>query len=188
MADAGFKSRDMGLRTQKKILSRMATKSIAKAFIDDTTGQLLDDLHNLTRNLSGHKKEADKVIKNIIKIVIKIGILARNDQFSNDEIMLAEKFKRKFHSLAMTIVSFYEVDFSYDRNFLIQSLNECCAMLKQLVGNHLTDKSLSRIDNVFSFFAQPAHMDMVFKKDGEHRASLGRIVDDMHKLMDEGGL
>ncbi|GAB6018733.1 hypothetical protein CHUAL_000408 [Chamberlinius hualienensis] len=188
MADSGFKSRDMGLRTQKKILSRMATKSIAKAFIDDTTGQLLDDLHSMARHLSGHKKDADKVIKNIIKIVIKIGILSRNDQFTNDELILAEKFKRKFHSLAMTIISFFEVDFSYDRNFLNQSLNECCAMLKQLVGNHLTDKSLSRIDHVFSFFSDPEHLDMVFKKEGEHRASLGRIVEDMHKLMDEGGL
>jgi len=188
MADSNFKSRDIGLRAQKKLLSRMANKSIAKAFIDDTTSQLLDNLHRLARNLSGHKKDADKVVKNIIKIVIKIGILYRNDQFSHEELMLAERFKKKFNSVAMTIISFYEVDFSYDRNFLMQSLNECSAMLKQLVGRHLTEKSISRIEHVFGFFSNPSHLDEIFKKDGDYRDLLGKIVADMHKLMEEGGL
>lgn len=188
MSDSNFRSRDIGLRAQKKLLGRMTNKNIVKAFIDDTTAQLLDNLHRMTRALSGHKKDADKMVKNIIKIVIKIGILYRNDQFSPDELLLAERFKKKFHSLAMTVVSFYEVDFSYDRNFLGQSLAECGAMLKQLVGRHLTDKSVSRIDYVFGFFGDPGHLDDVFKGDGEHRDLLAKIVADMHKLMEEGGL
>lgn len=188
MSDSNFKSRDIGLRAQKKLLSRMSNKNFVKAFIDDTTAQLLDNLHRLTRSLSGHKKDADKMVKNIIKIVIKIGILYRNDQFNHDELMLAEHFKKKFHSLAMTVISFYEVDFSYDRQFLVHSLTECSSMLKQLVGRHLTDKSVSRIDYIFQFFSTPNYLDEVFKGDGEHRDLVGKMVSDMHKLMEEGGL
>lgn len=49
MADSAFKSRDIGLRAQKKILSRMATKNIAKTFIDGTTASLLDNLYRLCK-------------------------------------------------------------------------------------------------------------------------------------------
>lgn len=188
VADSAFKSRDFSLRAQKKLLSRMSNKNFVKAFIDDTTSQLLDNLHRLARGLCGHKKDADKVVKNIIKIVIKIGILYRNDQFSKEELLLAERFKKKFNSLAMTVISFYEVEFSYDRNFLTQSLGECNAMLKQLVGRHLTDKSLARIEFVFSFFCNPSYLDEIFRKDGDYRDLLGKMVSDMHTLLEEGGL
>ena len=49
MTDNAFKARDIGLRAQKKILSRMATKTIAKAFIDDTAASLLDNVYRLAK-------------------------------------------------------------------------------------------------------------------------------------------
>lgn len=97
MADNVFKSHDIGLRAQKKILSRMATKNIAKTFIDGTTASLLDNLYKLCKMHTGNKARAEKLIKNIIKIVIKIGVLHRNNQFSPEELRNAENFKHKFH-------------------------------------------------------------------------------------------
>ena len=46
--------------------------------------------------------------------------LCSNDQFSSEELKLAEDFKKKFRSTAMTIVSFYEVDFTSDKTYLLQ--------------------------------------------------------------------
>jgi hypothetical protein len=45
----GFKAGDIGLRAQKKILSRMANKKVAKVFIDDTTASLLDNVYRLAK-------------------------------------------------------------------------------------------------------------------------------------------
>ena len=73
MTDNAFKAKDIGLRAQKKILSRMASKNIAKVFIDETTASLLDNVYRLTKTQYGSKKDAEKLVKNIIKIVIKIG-------------------------------------------------------------------------------------------------------------------
>ena len=58
---------------------------------------------------TGNKKEAEKIVKNIIKIVIKIAVLYRNNQFTSEEVKHAEKFKNKFHQAAMAVISFYEV-------------------------------------------------------------------------------
>ena len=124
----------------------------------------------------------------MIKIVIKVGVLYRNGQFSSEELHYAELFKQRFHSTAMAVISFYEVDFSYDRHYLLKALNESRASIRQLVQRHLSDKSLSRIDSVFQFFGNPAFLDSVFKKDSEHREILERIVSDMNRAMDEGGM
>ena len=53
-------------------------------------------------------------------MVTKIGLLARNDQFTKEELKLASEFQSKFHKAAKTVISFYEVDFSYDQKFLLQ--------------------------------------------------------------------
>lgn len=137
---------------------------------------------------SNNKKEAEKLIKNIIKVVIKLGVLHRNNMLSEDEIKQAEKFKSKFRMAGMAIISFYEVDFSYDRNYIVNALNESHKCLEIIVSKHLTDKSLSRIESVFSFFTNEQFLDAIFKRDSEYREVLGRVVTDLNKAIDNGDL
>ncbi|XP_065157369.1 protein salivary glands marred-like isoform X2 [Atheta coriaria] len=186
MSENAFKARDIGLRAQKKILSRMATKNVAKAFIDDNTSSLLDNLYRLAKQYSNNKKEAEKIVKNIIKVVIKLAVTQRNDLFSKEEQRQAEQFKNKFRKAGMSIVSFYEVDHSYDRNFLLTALQESHACLISVVSKHLTEKSLMRIDSVFQFFANEKFLDTVFAPESEYREVLGRLVEDLNKAIDRG--
>ncbi|CAH1255493.1 TNFAIP8L3 [Branchiostoma lanceolatum] len=181
----GFNSKSVALRAQKKVLSRMSTRKVAKTFMDDTTADLMDHLYRIARNHSGNKKEAEKVMKDAVKIVVKIGILFRNEQFNAEELRLANDFVRKFRNLAMTVVSFYEVDFTYDKMFLVRTLAECREMLHRLIRGHLTEKSHGRIDHVFNFFGDGAFLDAVFQRESPHRKQLGLIVKDLHTLMDE---
>lgn len=135
---------------------------------------------------TGNKKEAEKVIKNLIKIVVKVGILNKNDQFDHDEMIEAAKFQRKFTMTALTIISFYQVEFSYDRSFLTNSLVDMHTMLSKLVERHLTDKTLHRIDHVFGFFRDPQFLDPVFARASPHRDLLGKITKDLNTMMDVG--
>nr|CAG4638813.1 EOG090X0GLS [Cyclestheria hislopi] len=183
-----FRARDIALKAQKKLLSRMSTKSVAKVFIDDRTGSLLDNIYRLCKTYTQNKKESEKIVKNIIKIVVKVGLLAKSEQFNQEKLKTATEFQKKFHSAAKTIISFHEVDFSYDQKFLSQMLNDCHVMLKQIVENHLTDKSLGRIEMVFNFFSNPNFLDAIFKKNSEYTEIMSRIVSDMHGVMDSGGL
>lgn len=195
MADgANFSSLSMGLKAQKKILSKMSSKSVAKVFIDDTSGRLLDNVYGLLKEYTGNKKDSEKVVKNIIKIIIKIGILYRNDQFSSEELKLAEDFKKKFRSTAMTIVSFYEVDFTSDKTYLLQGIRELSAILHKLVERLLTDKSSQRIDHVFAQFLDGGLWDKIFKQkslpseEATLRPFTDSIVNDLNSLLDEGSI
>lgn len=188
MTENNFKSRDIGLRAQKKILSRMATKNIAKAFIDGTTASLLDNLYKLCKMHTGNKKEAEKLIKNIIKIVIKIGVLHRNNQFSPEEQQAAEQFKRKFQNTQLAVISFYEVDFSFDLPYLQKSFAESRNALKSIVAAHLTDKSINRINEVFDFFSDDKLLETAFKSDSPYREVMGHIVADINQALDTGDI
>lgn len=58
---------------------------------------------------TGDKKEAEKVVRNVIKIVIKLAVLYRHNQMTKEDLVLAERFKNKFNAAALAIISFYEV-------------------------------------------------------------------------------
>lgn len=185
MTDNAFRAKDIGLRAQKKILSRMASKNIAKVFIDETSSSLLDNVYRLTKQQLGSKKEAEKLVKNIIKIVIKMAILQKNDVFSDEESRLSTTFYQKFLKLQMSIISFFEVDFSFDLAYLQKLIGECHAILMDIVRNHLTEKNLKKIDEIFECFSQPEFLEAMFRVDSSHREIMKSIVADLNKIMEQ---
>lgn len=88
----------------------------------------------------------------------------------------------------MAIISFYEVDFSFDLPYLQKSLAESHAALRFIVQRHLTDKSLNRIDEVFSFFGSADLLETSFRPDSPYKEVIGKIVADLNKAMDNGDL
>lgn len=167
---------------------------------------------------SGNKREAEHLVKNIIKIVIKIGILYRNNQFNDDELSVADRFRVKFqvrckqlrifHANAelihliitffiifliqqttqMAIISFHEVDYSFDLPYLQKALTESHAALKSITQRHLTDKSLNRIDEIFQFFNDPKLLETSFRQDSPYREIVAAIVSDLNKAIDVGDI
>ncbi|KAF3839192.1 hypothetical protein F7725_017909 [Dissostichus mawsoni] len=158
-----FSSKDMALSAQKKILSRMATKSSVQMFIDDTTSEILDELYRVSKGYSGNKSEAQKVIKDLVKIAVKIGLLFRNNRFNTEELGIATDFKKKLHQGAMTAISFYE-----------------------LVNTHLTPKSHNRINHVFNHYSDPELLTKLYDPSGIFRPNLTKICKGLDKLVEDG--
>ncbi|KAM9408655.1 tumor necrosis factor alpha-induced protein 8-like protein 3 isoform 2-T2 [Pholidichthys leucotaenia] len=166
----------------------MATMVVANMLTDDTSSEILDELYKATREFTKSKKEAHKIIKDVIKIALKIGILYRNHQFSPDELDTVERFKKKMNQAAMTAVSFYEVEYTFDRNILSELLLECRDLLHALVEQHLTARSHARIDHVFNHFAHGEFLAELYGDGEEYRLSLRKICNGINKLLDEGTL
>ncbi|KAM9293837.1 tumor necrosis factor alpha-induced protein 8-like protein 2 [Gastrophryne carolinensis] len=183
-----FSSKDLALQAQKKILSRMASKSMVNMFIDETSSEVLDELYRVSKEYTKNKAESQKVIKNLIKIAVKIGVLYRHNRFSPEELVLAEDFKNKLHTGAMTAISFYEVDFTYEKDVLPNILTECKNLLLRLVDKHLTPKSHDRIQHVFNHFANREMLSQLYEPNGSMKPHLQKICNGMNKLIDEGKL
>lgn len=88
-----FSTKSLALQAQKKLMSKMATKSVASLFIDDTSSEVLDELYRVTKEYTRNRKESQKIIKNLIKMVVKLGVLYRNNQFNSEELILVENFR-----------------------------------------------------------------------------------------------
>ncbi|CAF1462379.1 unnamed protein product [Adineta steineri] len=178
----------LGVRAQKKLLSKLSSKSVAKIFIDETSGRILDNIHKLARNYSG-KKDADKLLKSIIKTIVKMGILYKNDLFTEHQLKLIDEFRNRFHSLSKSIITLYEVDFTFDRSVLTRMCKECQDLTHKIISTHLTQKSHARIDFVFNYVSNLAFLEYSFNPNSTvNRAIIKEIVEDMHSLMDAGFL
>lgn len=88
----------------------------------------------------------------------------------------------------MAIISFYEVDFSFDLPYLQKALSESHTALKTITQRHLTDKSLNRIDEIFQFFNDPKLLETTFRHDSPYREIIAAIVGDLNKAIDNGDI
>nr|XP_006113989.2 LOW QUALITY PROTEIN: tumor necrosis factor alpha-induced protein 8-like protein 2 [Pelodiscus sinensis] len=187
-----FSSRNLAMQAEKKILSRMASKSVVNVFLDDTSSEILDELYRVSKLHTQNRTEAQKIIKNLIKVAVKISVLYRNNRFSPGELDLAEEFKRKLHQGAMTAVSFYEVDFTFEPDVLAQLLQDSRDLLLRLVGQlvekHLTAKSHGRIRHVFDHFANCDLLSQLYSPGEPYRPHLQKICQGLNKLIEEGKL
>ena len=139
---------------------------------------------------TSNKKESEKTTQNIIKISIKIGLLLRGDKFSPEEREVLVKSQKILHTVAMTLVSFFEVDHTYDRNFLVTNLSELESLLKSLITKHLTEKSVSRVEQIFGVMKTPDFLDNIYvpKKNKEMRDIMTKVVKDLNNCIEAGVL
>nr|XP_056709204.1 tumor necrosis factor alpha-induced protein 8-like protein 2 [Euleptes europaea] len=183
-----FSSRSLAIQAEKKILSRMASKSMANMFIDDTSSEILDEIYRVSKEYTQNRAESQKVIKNLIKMTVKISVLYRNNCFSDEELCWAAEFKHKLHQGAMTAISFHEVDFTFEKAILAKLLQECRDLLLKLVENHLTPKSLGRIRHVFDHFADTELLTRLYSPGEPYQPRLKKICEGLNRLIDEGKL
>ena len=84
----------------------------------------------------------------------------------------------------MTVVSFHQVDFSYDRAYLVQLVKDCSEIIHKIVERHLTAKSHARIDSFMEVFSNGDVLDKVFLPDGVFHAQLASISEAFDKVVE----
>ncbi|KAK7799536.1 hypothetical protein U0070_013717, partial [Myodes glareolus] len=181
-----FSTKSLALQAQKKVLSKMASKAMVAVFADDTSSEILDELYQATKEFTRSRKEAQRVVKNLVKVAVKLAVLLRAGQLDGDELAQLRRFQGRVRSLAMTALSFHQVDFTFDRRVLAAGLLECRDLLHQATGPHLTAKSHGRINHVFSHFANGDFLAALYGPAEPYRSHLRRICDGLGRMLDEG--
>jgi len=186
-----FKASAVAFEVQKSFANKfLGNKTVAKTLIDDTSSHLLDNLYLLLYVFTKNKKESEKTTRNMIKISIKLGLLLRGEKFSAEEKENLMKIQKNLRTIAMTLISFFEVDHTYDRNFVIKYLAELESLLKSLITKHLTEKSVSRVEQIFGVVKTPDFLDNIYvpKKNKEMRDIMTKVVKDLNNCIEAGVL
>ena len=113
-------------------------------------------------------------------------MLLRGEKFSDEEKESLLKIQKNLRNVAKTLISFYELDYTYDKAFIIKYLTELETLLKNLITNHLTDKSVARVEQIFDVVKTPEFLDSIYvpKKNLEMRDIMGNIVIDLNKCIE----
>jgi hypothetical protein len=80
------------------------------------------------------------------------------------------------------------MDYSYDRKFLISSVDQCEEILVSLVKSHLTEKSVNRISSVTQRLKDPDLLDASFRRGTQQYEIMGKIVSEIQKSLENGDI
>lgn len=121
----------------------------------------------------------------MIKTVVKLAILAKNNQFGPEDIEVLNQFRKKTTTAFLTLLSMYEVDFTFDKAILADNFADMQKLMLQLISKHLTEKSANRVRHVFSFYGAPENLEKFFDKKGKNKETLSKVCVGLNKLIDE---
>ena len=96
----------------------MSSKGLAKPVVDELTSDLIDSCYKIAKHYLENKKNAEKYMENLLKIVIKVALLSRNNQFTSEDLKYADQFETKFKSIAKAVISFHNLDFTFDLEYM----------------------------------------------------------------------
>ena len=84
--------------------------------------------------------------------------------------------KANLPTIAKALITFYQVDHTYDRSFVIKYLTDLQTLLKNLTRKNLTEKLVGRVEQIFVVVNSLDFLDSVYvpKKNMEMREIIGK--------------
>ncbi|CAF1380349.1 unnamed protein product [Adineta ricciae] len=165
---------------QKNIAGKLSSKFMAKVFIKEKNNQRLDNLHKLVCNYSS-KKDADKLIKAIIKTSVKSSILYRSELFNEDELQLIKEFQNQFRLFAESSTKLYQTNSKDEQSVLIRVLKECQNLSHKIISTHLANKYHAKIDFIFDSVSNLQFIEQIFDPLSKaNRLIMKEVVDDLN--------
>uniref|UniRef100_A0AC35UAR6 Tumor necrosis factor alpha-induced protein 8-like protein n=1 Tax=Rhabditophanes sp. KR3021 TaxID=114890 RepID=A0AC35UAR6_9BILA len=179
-----FSSASFFLRAQKKMAGTFGSRQAMKVFSGNASNKILDDLYVCLKVHYG-KTMAEKVVKYIIKISIKLFLVEQEGIIVEKDQIIITKLTKVVRNLALTFVSFVDVDYSYDRAFLTKQMDELQTYFCHLVDTYLSDKSSKRLEFVFTQLNSSKLHDAIFKIGGELDSNKKAIAANLSELLDK---
>ncbi|KJH53526.1 hypothetical protein DICVIV_00271 [Dictyocaulus viviparus] len=153
--DGNFSATSFTMKAQKKIASKLSTRKVTKLFLSDDIDRIFESLYSVLRTYYS-KNDAEKVVKNVIKLSVKMALLARNDLLSQSDRKQLTVVQKQLHSLTLTIISFVQsgklsreylekirerkaqirlnIKYSFERSHLIEKMRNIQQSLAPLIG------------------------------------------------------
>ncbi|VEL34453.1 unnamed protein product [Protopolystoma xenopodis] len=185
-----FSASVVGIRMQKKLAGHVP-KNMFKFFLDDTSSRVLDNIYNLVKLYTVSKMSAKKLMKDILKIDVKISILHFNNVMTEEEKVLTADFRECFHNIAEVILRMRNPrrsrlsgpDASISK--LIELLTDAERIALLIIEHHLSVKSQETLQTCAKFFKNSNFFEACFERE-EFRPIMNEICVDIEELLDRG--
>jgi hypothetical protein len=159
---------------------------VARLLLPATVKRILANLHNLVQAFTRSERLADQLNASILKTLIKLYVLKRNNMFNECDLQLFDEFGECLESMVKTFVKLY-VNYTFiTRLSFIRGCKKCQKLLHDIIANRQTRESHERIDYIFNFLSNTEFLKYVFDaKPSINHAIVKDLIIDMGSLMDE---
>ncbi|VEL26281.1 unnamed protein product [Protopolystoma xenopodis] len=199
-------SGSLGLRAAMNLSSRLLGNLRGlKIVLEPTARDTLDSLHRLLKlHVSQPPDELPRLMRNLSKVILKLGLLARSVRLTGPERVHADDLHAILRNICLTVVSFplpdnlypgsmfgtvdNMEDYVFDRNYLIKSLHDCHEVMLRLTASHLSRRSLERIDYIFYVLGREVLVDAIFNSEAnpERLSRLANLVASINRMLRDG--
>ena len=197
-------SKSFVVSAQKKVLSQLsANKSVQKQFLDEQQNKLLQLFNDISHDYLSDKKKissieskkerekeeanikqiVQKVHKDLIKLMVKISVLAGQHQLTSEEFDSLIQLRDIFHKFVMTFVTYQQMPDCYNREIIQRQLGNIKEHVSKVISRPLSEKSGLRLDNVFTFFMEDGFLDAIFCRNTKHKELMDKICDILQNLL-----
>ena len=135
--------------------------STVKTVIPEDGYKVLEGFYRILKHETD-KTFAKKIISYILKITVKVMIAIRNNQLNKEEMDLVADLGKQETSLLKTIISFIEVNFTYDANYLTDRIEDLHQTLFGVLQRHCKPKTRSKIEFIFTELSDKQRLGNIF--------------------------
>lgn len=175
----------VSLRAQKNVVSRLARPFIVQSLLDRQTVIVVQALRKLTEiwcTRHGERiQRAAKLEKHMMKIGMKLGVLHLNDclESEQDQENLTSTMLY-FTDIIPIVITAVNVGSITNYPALEEKANAIRTCMKSVVSEHMTQKSVERLDSIFDFYVRREFLDDIvtcgLKADSPYREPLQTLI------------
>jgi len=179
MGDSEFTIKDFAISTQKKFAQKLATNAVIRnSLIDDSITEIFNLINKIIKLYLNDKKKAEKVMKDVIKIIVKLGVLQHNNRL--DQKMVRDANAHLRHAV-LTMISFHEVEFTFERTLAVHKMKTVKDVITSLLKNgQVTEKTHGRLNNVMSVLGESDFLYALY-----HEEKFKPLVSELARLLND---
>lgn len=184
MDNAEFKIKDFAISTQKKFAQKLATNAVIRnSLVDDSITEIFNLINKIIRLYLNDKKKSEKVMKDIIKIIVKLGVLQHNNRLDQKLVGLANS---KLRHAVLTMISFHEVEFTFDKKLAVMKMTTVKETISSLLTNgQVKEKTHARLANVMQTLGDPDFLHALYHN-SKFSDLKAKLADLLNKAVDQG--
>ncbi|KAH8849506.1 Tumor necrosis factor, alpha-induced protein 8-like protein 2 A [Schistosoma japonicum] len=173
-------------RAQKHLAGRvMRNDHSVKSIIGNSAYKSLKALYALMKLYIKPEADVKRLYKCLLKTIGKIGVIKQYRNLTDEDYTNIREIHDKSLTIALTLISFAQTDYTYNYKFLKEQLDSCKDSVCQAVTPHLSQKSIERIKHLFNVLGSKEFLDAVYDQSAEEarKVLLRNLVDSLNLLI-----
>jgi len=175
---SGKKKQSTAMRLKKNVGGNVATSSAGKTLIKEFVGKdgvkIIDIVKKIV-TIHDSKKKAEDVENAIIRIAVKVILLWKNKDITDENLVSTIP---KVKAVWSDAIDFAEMSFAYDPVKIKEHGDNLQKAFSDLLAEYITEKNLQTMRDTMSFLVTKELLDVLFVNDAqdELKKELNRIL------------